>query len=131
MPQGGIDPLENPMRAALRELHEETGIQSARIVASIDHWLEYTFPTRVREPGSILKYRGQTQKWFLLEFSGSDSEIDIAGCSHPEFSEYGWRPLESLPHGVVHFKHGVYQQVAAHFAPEIARRCGAHARVRV
>ena len=27
----------------------------------IDHWLEYTFPTRVREPGSILKYRGQTQ----------------------------------------------------------------------
>ncbi|PRW20849.1 sterol desaturase [Chlorella sorokiniana] len=130
MPQGGIDPLENPMRAALRELHEETSIQSARIVASIDHWLEYTFPTRVREPGSILKYRGQTQKWFLLEFSGSDDEIDIAGCSHPEFSEFGWRPLDSLPAGVVHFKQGVYSQVAAHFGPEIARRCGAAVRMR-
>lgn len=33
--QGGIDPLENPMAAALRELHEETGMRSARIVASV------------------------------------------------------------------------------------------------
>lgn len=33
--QGGIDPRENPMQAALRELHEETAIRSCRIVASV------------------------------------------------------------------------------------------------
>jgi putative (di)nucleoside polyphosphate hydrolase len=63
--QGGIDPLENPMRAAYRELQEETGITPAhcRMVASIDHWLEYSFPTKVTDPrsGEFLRYRGQTQ----------------------------------------------------------------------
>ena len=32
MPQGGIDEGETPAAAALRELHEETGIRSARIL---------------------------------------------------------------------------------------------------
>jgi 8-oxo-dGTP pyrophosphatase MutT (NUDIX family) len=35
MPQGGIDPYENPRVAALRELREETGITNASIVASV------------------------------------------------------------------------------------------------
>lgn len=70
----------------------------------------------------------QMQKWFLLEFRGSDAEIDILTCSHPEFSEFSWQPLADLPPGVVHFKRGVYAQVAAHFGPEIARRCAALAR---
>jgi hypothetical protein len=76
------------------------------------------------------------QKWFLLEFLGDDSEIDIscqspghhAGGHHPEFSAFSWQPLESLPGGVVDFKQGVYRQVARHFAPEIARRVSAFAR---
>ena len=68
------------------------------------------------------------QKWFLLEFSGSDAEIDIVHCSHPEFSEWSWQPLADLPAGVVHFKRGVYGQVASQFGPEIARRCAALAR---
>ncbi len=35
MPQGGIDPAEDPVDAALRELKEETGIENARIVATV------------------------------------------------------------------------------------------------
>lgn len=126
MPQGGIDPLENPMKAALRELHEETGITAVRIVASIDRWLEYSFPTKVKAqmPGSFLRYRGQTQKWYLLEYRGDESEIDLSCHGHPEFSQYSWAALESLPDGVVDIKQGVYRQVARHFAPEIARRVG-------
>jgi len=33
--QGGIDPFESPMNAALRELHEETSITSCRIVGFV------------------------------------------------------------------------------------------------
>ena len=68
MPQGGIDPLENPLVAALRELKEETGITNVRLVASIDSWLDYEFPTKVRADSEFhgsttwFRYRGQTQK---------------------------------------------------------------------
>lgn len=64
------------------------------------------------------------QKWYLLEYRGDESEIDLSCHGHPEFSQYSWAALESLPDGVVDFKQGVYRQVARHFAPEIARRVG-------
>jgi putative (di)nucleoside polyphosphate hydrolase len=62
------------------------------------------------------------QKWFLFEYTGDESEIDLSCHGHPEFSEYSWQRLEGLPEGVVDFKRGVYCQVAAYFGPEIARR---------
>ena len=93
---------------------------------------------------ALLPSLSAQQKWFLLEFLGDDSEIDISCQSsgggqgaphghhqqqhhhhHPEFSEFSWQPLEALPGGVVDFKQGVYRQVARHFAPEIARRVAA------
>jgi len=119
MPQGGIDPLENPLVAAKRELHEETGMTDVRVVASIDAWLDYEYPTKVRGQGRTLRYRGQTQKWLLLEFMGSDSDIDLSCHGHPEFSEWRWMKLDDLPESVVHFKRDVYRRVLDHFGPRI------------
>jgi putative (di)nucleoside polyphosphate hydrolase len=42
--QGGIDVGEDPRAAAVRELTEETGIRSARILAEHSAWLQYDFP---------------------------------------------------------------------------------------
>lgn len=122
MPQGGIDPYENPRVAALRELHEETGIVSARIISSIDQWLDYEFPTKVKHElgGPWMRFRGQTQKWFLLEFHGHENEIDLSCHGFPEFSEYTWLPLEAIPHHVVDFKRHVYHEVSRHFVPRIS-----------
>jgi len=126
MPQGGIDHLENPLVAALRELHEETGMTSVRIISSIDSWLDYEFPTKVRAqlPGQWVRYRGQTQKWLLLEFLGNDSEIDLSCNGSPEFSEWRWMALEDLPKSVVDFKRDVYEAVAYHFCPRIHHLVG-------
>lgn len=126
MPQGGIDQYENPLVAAVRELREETGMQSVRIVSSIDRWLHYEMATKVRchATGNIVRYRGQTQKWLLMHFHGSDDEIDISCHGHPEFSEWRWMRLEELPHSVVEFKKGVYQAVAEHFTPLVQRMAG-------
>src|SRR5215470_10923353 len=44
MPQGGVDPGEEPYHAARRELLEETGVSSVDLLAEIPEWLSYDFP---------------------------------------------------------------------------------------
>lgn len=58
---------------------------------------------------------------FLAHFFGDDSEIDLTHGGKPEFTEYTWLPMEQLPQEVVHFKRGVYEQVAREFSPRITR----------
>ena len=65
------------------------------------------------------KYRGQTQKWYALRFTGDDSEIDIehpAGGHEPEFAVWRWEAIENLPGLVVPFKRPVYERVVREFA---------------
>jgi len=123
MPQGGIDEGEEPLQAALRELFEETNVSSASLIAEAPQWLSYDLPDNARGRWRG-RYRGQTQKWFLMRFEGEDSEIDIerpAGGAHaPEFDAWRWERLEALPSIVVPFKRRVYEDVVAAFA-ELAR----------
>ena len=120
MPQGGIDDGEAPYDAARRELYEETNVSSASLIAEAPQWLCYDLPENAgnRWRG---RYRGQTQRWFLMRFQGEDSEIDIAhpgGGGHtPEFDAWRWERLEALPDLVVPFKRRVYEAVVAAFAP--------------
>src|SRR5579871_3857203 len=93
MPQGGIDPGEDPWPAALRELQEETNIRSVERLGEIGDWLTYDIPPMLAGQAWNGKYRGQTQKWFALRFTGDDSEIDIinpAGGHEPEFIAWRW-----------------------------------------
>ncbi|MGO9770067.1 MAG: RNA pyrophosphohydrolase [Roseiarcus sp.] len=123
MPQGGIDEGEEPYDAALRELFEETNVSSASLIAEAPQWLSYDLPDNARGRWRG-RYRGQTQKWFLMRFEGEDSEIDIerpAGGAHaPEFDAWRWERLEALPSLVVPFKRRVYEDIVAAFA-ELAR----------
>ena len=119
MPQGGIDKGEDPWPAALRELAEETSITSVTKLAEIPGWLDYDLPKEVAKQAWKGKYRGQTQKWYALRFTGEDSEINIldpAGGHEPEFVEWRWEPMRNLPDLVIPFKRAVYQRVVDAFA---------------
>jgi putative (di)nucleoside polyphosphate hydrolase len=119
MPQGGIDPGEDPWPAALRELYEETNISSVEKLGEIDEWLRYDIPREIVGQAWGGKYRGQTQKWYALRFVGEEREIDIAnpaGGHDPEFVEWRWEPLENTPALIVPFKQVVYRRVADEFA---------------
>jgi putative (di)nucleoside polyphosphate hydrolase len=119
MPQGGIDKGEQPWPAALRELREETNIRSVDKLAEIDEWLTYDIPRDLVGRAWKGNYRGQTQKWFALRFTGDEREIDIdhpAGGHEPEFVQWRWEPMQSLPGLIVPFKRPVYERVVREFA---------------
>ena len=121
MPQGGIDKGEEPRTAALRELEEEIGTGAARIVAETEGWLSYDLPAELVGKVWKGKYRGQTQKWFALEFTGRDSDIDPTGVEHPEFDAWRWCAADALPGLAVAFKRDIYSAVLAEFAPVVAK----------
>ena len=120
MPQGGIDPGEDPLTAAMREVYEETNINSLEIIAEAPEWLFYDLPDESLGIALKGKYRGQRQRWFAFAFLGDESEIDLArpggGGYHAEFDAWRWEELARTPQLIVPFKRDVYRQVAAVFA---------------
>ena len=115
MPQGGIDEGENPDTAVMRELEEETGTDKAEIVDRTEGWLTYDLPAELLDSLWGGRYRGQRQMWFLLRFTGEDSDINIHAHEHPEFSEWKWADMDRLPDLIVPFKRTLYEMIVARF----------------
>jgi putative (di)nucleoside polyphosphate hydrolase len=122
MPQGGIDPGEDPRDTAIRELGEETGIapEHVELIAEAPEELVYDLPADMI--GKVWKgrYRGQRQRWFLFRFTGSDADVNIA-TEHPEFRAWRWSDPADLPRLIVPFKRELYEQVLAVFGEHLSR----------
>ena len=110
MPQGGVDNNEKLVDALKRELYEETSVKSYKIIHELDRWLTYELPENLLGKIWRGKYRGQKQKWFILRFSGEESEINV-NTKKPEFSKWKWVDIESLPDIIVDFKKKVYEEL--------------------
>lgn len=119
MPQGGIDKGEEPIKAAHREIFEETGMESLKLLAEAPQWINYDLPADRVGITWKGKYRGQTQKWFAFRFHGDEREIRInppPGGHEAEFDAWDWKPMNDLPGLIVPFKRKVYDEVVATFA---------------
>ena len=110
MPQGGIDKGETPLEAAFRELKEETNIKSATLIREINEEITYYLPNNLLGIIWKGKYKGQTQKWFIMKFLGDDTEIDLK-TKHPEFLDWKWINIDSITDKVVEFKLHVYEKI--------------------
>ena len=110
MPQGGVDPNENFLQAAKRELEEETGIKSVELIKELDGWFKYDLPKYLLGKIWKGKYRGQKQKWFVMKFIGKKNEINVK-TENPEFFDWKWINLSKLPDVAVHFKVSIYKKI--------------------
>ena len=110
MPQGGIDKGENYYEAALRELKEETSVVSVKLVQEIEEKLTYILPDNLIGIIWRGRFKGQTQKWFVMRFIGNESEINIY-TKNPEFLDWKWIDLEDLTKIAVNFKLNVYKSL--------------------
>ena len=110
MPQGGVDSNEHLLQAMKRELLEETSIRNIEVLKEFDEWLEYELPESLIGKIWKGKYRGQKQKWFVVKFTGADSEIDI-NTKNAEFMEWKWIDINLLPDLIVLFKKHIYEEV--------------------
>ena len=110
MPQGGVDKGEDFLKAAYRELEEETSIKSVKLIQELEGTITYELPDHLL--GIILRgrYKGQKQKWFLMKFTGDEKEINIK-TKNPEFLEWKWVDLNEITELVVDFKLHVYKEL--------------------
>jgi|TARA_B110001452_G_C15226628_1_gene425104 putative (di)nucleoside polyphosphate hydrolase len=110
MPQGGVDEGEDFLKAAYRELEEETSIKSVELIKELDGTTTYELPDHLLGIIWKGKYKGQKQKWFLMKFIGTEQEINIK-TKNPEFLEWKWIELDQITEFVVDFKLHVYKKI--------------------
>jgi len=110
MPQGGVDEGENFLKAAYRELEEETSIKSVELIKELEGTITYELPDHLLGIIWRGKYKGQKQKWFLMKFIGEEKEINIK-TKNPEFLEWKWIELDQITELVVDFKLHVYTEL--------------------
>ena len=110
MPQGGVDPGEDFLTAAYRELEEETSITKVKLIKEIEGLISYQLPNHLLGKIWKGKYKGQEQKWFLMRYLGKDIDINIK-TSKPEFLEWKWVELDEITELVVDFKLHIYKKL--------------------
>ena len=110
MPQGGVEKNEDFLKAAKRELEEETAIKSVKVIKKLNGWLEYNLPKDLLGKIWQGKYRGQKQKWFIMKFEGKNEEINVK-TKNPEFLDWKWIDPSKLAVVAVDFKVDIYKKL--------------------
>ena len=116
MPQGGIDNNEIPLEAAYREMYEETGIRKSKVtlLKQTKTWYRYDLPQEIQNKFWGGKFRGQSQKWFLFKFIGTEFDINIE-TKNQEFSDWKWSKKTEMLDSIVPFNRSLYQSVFKDF----------------
>lgn len=108
LPQGGLKRGEDPFRAIIREIGEETGISenNLELIERYPEPLVYELPDEFRNKKTG---RGQVQHWFLFRFTGQDEEIMLNGSN--EFRAWRWIEPDDILRTTVFFKKRVYEKL--------------------
>ena len=128
-PQGGIKQNETPREALFRELYEEVGLgpEHVEVTGWTRGWLRYRLPSRYVRRKCNPVCIGQKQIWYMLRFTGDESDVALDRVEKPEFDTWRWVSYWHPLSEVIFFKRGVYRRALReleHLVPptEFARR---------
>ena len=82
------------------------------------NWINYDLPKELIPKLWNGKFVGQSQKWFAMEFLGSDSDVNI-NTKNPEFSTWKWITKNKLLDSIVPFKKRVYESILSQFSSQL------------
>jgi putative (di)nucleoside polyphosphate hydrolase len=120
-PQGGIRQSESAEQAVYRELYEEVGVTKdfVELIGCTQDWLRYQIPEQLIRRHQTPCCIGQKQRWFLLRFTGKESDVCLDYSDKPEFDQWCWiDPIEPA-RSVISFKRSVYAQALKELLPLI------------
>jgi putative (di)nucleoside polyphosphate hydrolase len=90
--------------------------ENVKILSVTKNWLRYKLPKRLVRQGSNPVCIGQKQKWFLLQLTCKEDDVDLLQSGHPEFDNWRWVSFWYPVRNVVSFKKDVYRRVMKEFA---------------
>jgi len=107
LPQGGIEPGEEPRDTVWRELKEETGLTDADVSLAAEYpdWVSYEWPAEVT---AGRKGIGQIQRWFTFTAETDDIAPTPDGS---EFTNWKWVDRAWLIDHVIGFRSPAYRRV--------------------
>jgi putative (di)nucleoside polyphosphate hydrolase len=110
LPQGGLIDDEEPVEGAWRELHEETALGEADVVARAEYpeWVAYEWPEERHEHRDGGRRRGQVQRWFL--FDALDETVEPIPDGR-EFQAWQWVDPMWLVGHVIEWRRPAYERV--------------------
>jgi len=128
-PQGGMNSDETPIEAMYRELREETGLLPTHVdvLGVTPGWLRYRLPRNAIRRNDRVVCIGQKQVWYLLRFTGQDSDLRLDLTATPEFDHWRWVDFWYPVNHVVTFKRRVYASALRHLAPFARKIAGPQA----
>lgn len=120
-PQGGIRESESAEQAVYRELHEEVGVtkESVELIGCTQNWLRYKIPEHLIRRHQTPCCIGQKQRWFILRFTGKESDVCLDISDKPEFDQWCWVDQLEPPRSVIFFKQKVYAKALKELLPLI------------
>jgi putative (di)nucleoside polyphosphate hydrolase len=119
MPQGGLDEVEEPDDAWVRELREEVGLRKKDVdlIGRYPGWLTYELPTAVREDPAVKakQGRGQAQTWYFVRLrAGAAISVETDKPQDQEFVALRWVPLGQLAEETWEVRRPIYLKLALH-----------------